>query len=255
MHQGPYDDADLCAALRDAPGPCPWYFGAPYWPAVPLARGTAWWRSPAEPERPTGGLSALWLPSGKAAALLNFHGYALPLGSGKLLVWYTHRDRTLDPEAPEWAVELILLDVDRLRPFRDLEAECAAIVRLGQFCRFAGEPEWSACIPMDHPEDPCSLSFPPAIKGHGEILLWSVITPAAEAGQQRASAYLLVLDPASGNVRRIEQRWYSSETHDTTHQWLARVARHKPTGRVVGEGVRIGCFLLTDDLSDVARQL
>jgi hypothetical protein len=54
-------------------------------------------------------------------------------------------------------------------------------------------------------------------------------------------------EPASGAVTVTPQPWISAATHDLGYEWVTRVVRDPNTGRIVGDGVRLGAFELEGD--------
>ena len=55
---------------------------------------------------------------------------------------------------------------------------------------------------------------------------------------------IFAIDFAAGRVSVLPQRWYNEGPYDFTYQWITRVQREPATGRIVGEGIRLGYFRL-----------
>lgn len=54
-------------------------------------------------------------------------------------------------------------------------------------------------------------------------------------------------EPARGTVTVLPQRWLTPATHDLGYEWVTQVVRNPSTGRIVGDGIRLGTFELDDD--------
>jgi len=64
---------------------------------------------------------------------------------------------------------------------------------------------------------------------------------------------IFVLYPQAGLIEVLPQKWFTPREFKLGRQWVSRIARDPETHRLVGEGVRIGTFELTDDGRDVLR--
>lgn len=60
----------------------------------------------------------------------------------------------------------------------------------------------------------------------------------------RADLRLWIIHPRNNSVEVIPQDWFNQADYDFGYQWVTRVARDPKTGRVVGEGIRLGAFVL-----------
>jgi hypothetical protein len=97
-----------------------------------------------------------------------------------------------------------------------------------------------------------ALEIPATFKQTDELLLLSS-HPAR--GRDDAACAILVLRPPEGMVEVLPQRWFTANRYDIGQQWIARVARDPSSGRLIGEGLRIGAFELNQDGTDVERWL
>jgi hypothetical protein len=52
-------------------------------------------------------------------------------------------------------------------------------------------------------------------------------------------------------VQVLPQRWFTANKYEIGRQWIARVVRDPETQRLLGDGVRMGTFQLTEDGCDV----
>jgi hypothetical protein len=107
-------------------------------------------------------------------------------------------------------------------------------------------------LPWDLPAGSQPIAVPQEFRGVEELL---IISSYKAAAKEEAANALFALRPAAGTVEVLPQKWFTAAKYDIGRQWLARVARDPATGRLVGEGVRIGKFELDDAGTDVARWL
>jgi hypothetical protein len=56
-------------------------------------------------------------------------------------------------------------------------------------------------------------------------------------------------------VESYPQKWFTADEFDIGYQWITRVTRHPQSGRIVGDGIRIGAFELTENGCDLERWL
>ena len=93
-----------------------------------------------------------------------------------------------------------------------------------------------------------SASFPEPVEHLEELLL--VCRPVSW------HLALLVAHPAASSYRLYPQDWFSPEAgFDLGYQWVTRVARDPSTGKVCGDGIRIGPFVLDHTLRRPERKL
>ena len=57
---------------------------------------------------------------------------------------------------------------------------------------------------------------------------------------------ILLLRPKSQEIEVICVDWFNTEEWDMDYQWISRIARDPKTQNFVGEGIRIGVFLLDE---------
>ena len=53
----------------------------------------------------------------------------------------------------------------------------------------------------------------------------------------------------------LPQKWFNEGNYDFGYQWITRVERNKKTGRIVGEGIRLGNFELDSTSTQIGRWL
>lgn len=193
------------------------------------------WRTP---EGPTGPVT-LVRQAGKSdeMAVLALPRYARPLlrTNGLLLVWCPRGD-------------LIYVDVyDVLRlPVLGADADAASLPGAA----------WSSVPALESVQIPARLrgdestrfSLPAA--DDGEVFL---ISSGWGSEPDRPATAIYVWDPMTGTIDVLPQRWFTSEAHDLGYEWIARAGRDQVTGRIVGDGVRVGKFELDASGEDVVE--
>jgi len=98
-----------------------------------------------------------------------------------------------------------------------------------------------------------TVTIPDAFREAGELL---VVAPST-AGGRRESGYethlrLWILDLARGHLQIIPQDWFNNGAYDYGYQWVARFARLRLAGDIVGEAIRLGVFRLDQSHRQIA---
>jgi hypothetical protein len=62
-----------------------------------------------------------------------------------------------------------------------------------------------------------------------------------------AACAVLLLHPNAGQVTVLPQTWFTANKFDIGYQWITRVTRDPQNGRIIGGGIRISNFELTED--------
>jgi len=89
-----------------------------------------------------------------------------------------------------------------------------------------------------------AVEVPPEFRGLEELLL---IGSYPAASNDDAACAILVLHPRAGEVTVLPQIWYTANKCDVGYQWITRITRDSLTGRIIGGGIRIRDFELTED--------
>ncbi len=87
-------------------------------------------------------------------------------------------------------------------------------------------------------------SFPDEFTSIEELLL----VCGSPAGSPSSPACAIVsARPRLGEVEFFPQRWFNAQNFDLGYQWITRVTRRPDTGRIIGDGMRIEPFVLSED--------
>jgi hypothetical protein len=96
------------------------------------------------------------------------------------------------------------------------------------------------------------IEIPPVFHDLEELLL---IGPYPAANNDEAACAILVLRPRDGEVMVLPQTWFTANKCDVGYQWITRVTRNPATSRIIGGGIRIRDFELTEDGTMLERWL
>jgi hypothetical protein len=146
---------------------------------------------------------------------------------------------------------VLCFDPDQLQPF--------PLEDVAGWFKQSNERIYSAAAPRSEFEVSCALptgvnqvEVPRDFHAVDELLM---VASCPAASKDAPSAAVLVLRPAASEVEVLPQKWYTANRCDVGYQWIARVARDPVTGRLVGDGIRMGKFELSEDGQDVERWL
>ena len=97
-----------------------------------------------------------------------------------------------------------------------------------------------------------ALDVPQEFRTLQEVIL---IAPYSAVAGDGAVCAIMLLRPRDGSVEVLPQTWFKAPEFDTTLQWIARATRDPVSRRLIGDGVRIGRFELTQDGTRLERWL
>jgi hypothetical protein len=228
------------ALLQQTIGPAPWY-----WETFPAIRGAAGQHFVWQFHGTQGALAylvSLSLSSEPDVPRLALNTYVRPflLNESRFGVW-----------CPQGRyVRMALFEAEQLKAF-NFEAVAGwfkqSTERLYSMTAPVADFEFDGMLP----QGTHAVEFPEAFHGIEEMHLVSAY-PAKSKGDPHAAVY--VVYPHAGLVEVLPQRWYTANDFEIGYQWISRVTRDPVTHKLVGEGVRIGGFELTDDGCHLAER-
>jgi hypothetical protein len=89
------------------------------------------------------------------------------------------------------------------------------------------------------PEGITRQVFPAAFHACEEIFVL-----VDDSKSDRTDVNLWIIRPSQGLVDVVPQPWFGNGKFDFGYQWITRVTREHTQGNLVGDGIRIGAFLL-----------
>ena len=109
-------------------------------------------------------------------------------------------------------------------------------------------PKAEAIVPATLQAGSHNVLFPEEFASLEELLLLGpYVDPAV------AVYAIFELQPKTGDVKVLPQKWFTTTKFDISYQWITRVARDPQSGTLYGDGIRIGIFELSDDGCHLSR--
>ncbi len=116
----------------------------------------------------------------------------------------------------------------------------------------ATEPLADFLVPITLGRGTHKIDVPPELRMIDELLTVAPI-PARETGDPAAAVFICYFQ--AGLVEVLPQNWFTYTKYKPGYEWITRVARDPVTHRIIGDGVRIPAFELSEDGMEVARWL
>jgi hypothetical protein len=222
-------------------GPTPWYWQT--FPAITsVARQRFDWSHQGE-DGPVGYVVTLGLEQEPEKVRLALNSYCRPffVAPSHLGIWC--------PEGR--ALRLTCFDPDTLTAF-DI-AEIAGWFKQSSdriYAHTAPVAEFE--VPLDLPAGTHKITVPPEFAGVEELI---VPTSYKAMSSDDPAFALFVFYPHAGLVEVLPQKWFTAAQYDLGYQWITRAARDPESHRIVGDGIRVGSFLLQEDGCRLERWL
>lgn len=230
--------------LFNAPGPSPWYLLKSS--AIRTTRGQFHWEGCAE-DKDLCELTRLVSPSRDTVLLLGFYFYVKALGDGKILVWHekttTCRDIMGGAE-----IAFYMLDLYQLCGFKDFRKAATRLTEQKQKILFENGliTEFTFLNSVDEGIYP--LDLPEEFARLNEVLVLADYRPRKEednpCDKMHRAIFAFNFQDAQAEV--IPQDWFNNGNYDFGYQWITRVIRHPGSNRIIGEGIRLGIFVLDE---------
>ncbi len=228
--------ASVQTVINNAIGPAPWY-----WQTFPTIKGASKHHYVWTFHGTNGRHSFLVTLSRQNEPqnfilALNAYTRAFAVSPHYLGLWFSKKDQ----------IQLLCFDPDKMPVFHleDLPANF----------RNSKEPYYSLANPVSSILVPGTLQeglhhfrFPKEFETLDEILL------AVPYPEENAAYAIFEIRPAFGTVNVMPQKWFTKKNFDLGYEWITRVARDPATGKLYGDGTRIGIFELSSDGCDLER--
>ena len=227
-------------------GPTPWY-----------------WRTLPEPTS-AGGRRFIWTYHGeqgpvgylvtlnprqepnKTVLALNSYCRAFLIPPGRLGIWCPEAEA--GGQSYKSYLRFLCFDPEQLEPF--------SLNQVAGWFKQSSERVYSATAPLAEFEISGSLAagdhaieVPEEFRTVEELL---APTSYPAVNRDAAAAAVYVVQPRAGRVQVLPQKWFTPAKTDFGYQWITRIARDPLTRRLVGDGIRINKFELSEDGCEVA---
>jgi hypothetical protein len=232
-------DERQLAAIERASGPAPWY-----WESFPRPTGRGGRRFTWTHHGNQGDLAylvTLGLAEEKDSPRLALNTYCVPflVADDHLGIWC--------PEGR--SIRVLCFELDQLAAFQ--------LDEIAGWFKRSTERVYSATPPAAEFEFARQLAagthkiqVPEIFRSVDELI---AVTSYPAATQDDPACAVFVISPRSGVVQVLPQDWITSNKLDLGYQWVTRVTRDPATHRLVGDGIRIGKFELTEDGRKLSR--
>lgn len=224
--------------ITKAIGPAPWY-----WETFPQIKSSA-------------GETFLWMFHGTTGEnayqvslnknnqpddikiVLNTYTRAFAIGDNHLGIWYSRNQR----------ISIQCFDLDLLQSFRlsDIPIDFKDS-KLPYYSLSKHTSELSFDSNLE--EGTYHLHIADEFKKINEILI------VDSYGSDHAAYAVFSISPRDEVYKILPQKWFNGDSFDLGYQWITRITRHPNSGRLIGDGIRIGAFELNDSGTELSRWL
>lgn len=228
--------------IAQTPGPAPWF-----WESFPSVTTTAGKKLEWTHHGTEGSLKFIVTlnEAGKSnEPLLALNTYATPfaMSNGLLGLWC--------PEGRSM-IRLLAFDPDKLQPFA-FEEIVGWFKNSTDRVYSAIEPQADFEFSAEMPEGTHEVVFPPEFGVVPELCITA--SRRAMSDTDPACA-IFVLYPQAGLIQVLPQGWFNTREYEVGQVWITRVARDSVSHRIVGGGMRLPSFCLTEDGKSIASWL
>lgn len=225
---------EIQESLASAAGPSPWYRGTQN-EIIAKARRFHW----------TGKFMDTLTEVGVEKPLLGLgmYAYFIPLNEGRLLVW--GKEYAADGKADRFV--LAIYDVALLKPLREEV--------------IPGKKE-EATIPFVAGTEPIERVYIDnnlasgvyrGFKLHSAGGLMEVMLLASAAKDSGLASSIYILNPLTGELRVLPQKWFTANFYDLGYAWITQVRRDPKSHRIIGSGIRLPYFELDESGTELDR--
>jgi len=239
------------AILRATPGPSPWYLHGRV-PIIETRFGATSWESAGDGPI-TSGKTILHAEKKKNLAAFDFYYWISSFDKKFLLAWnqpYQFGEKQSTPP-----VTVRLYDPNLFSPFDSVEEVCERMKAEKRTVFHQGGEILSFEIPTGITSEVRPLPFPEPISKIEELLIPCHSSGIFYDGTGNQNLGLLIARPSQGNFEIIPQDWFNTGNLDFGYQWVTQFARHPRTGKIIGGGIRLSYFVLSDSFREVEQQI
>lgn len=219
--------------LKHTVGPTPWYWQT--FPAVRSHSGQRFVWTHHGDQGPLGHVVSLGLEQEPDRARIALNTYCRPflVPPDYLGIWC--------PEGR--SLRFTCFDPDQLKAF-DV-SELAGWFKPSSDRIYAATPPIADFeVPVGLPVGTHKIDVPPELATVEELI---VPTSFKVLNNDDPAFALFVFYLHAGLVEVLPQKWFTAAEYDVGYQWIARAARDPQSHRLVGDGLRMGSFMLEED--------
>lgn len=246
----------LQRVLYNAPGPSPWYLRGRDSQIIYQNNKLSW--VSAGDHDPFCG--KVYLQENKNGAfpltllLLNFHCLAYPFPPNNLLIVHT---TTMNDRYN--SLRLLYLTVSQLKPVVNLEEACLRMSEKKEAVFAETSLDVSMDIPLNLKPGKNRVDFVSPFSQLPELLILANSTYGQaympKDSQVESNLALFIIKPSESTIRVVMQDWFNKGAYDFGYQWPTRIARDPESGKLFGEGIRLGSFILNEEGNQIEAWL
>lgn len=233
------------------PGPSPWYLSSP---AAQIHAADGAWTWINDPK--LGGVCHLFSPRDQPVLTVDFYCYVQQLPGDRLLIW--HEEGRQPPDANlNPMVVFDLLTLAALLPAQSAESAGAELKANRQRLRYEGGLPIRYELVSSIDAGMHEIVPPPEFAELSETLVLADFGPSRVSSNfsDRMSRAIFSFNFPDRQLEVIPQDWFNGGGYDFGYQWITRVDRDPTTGRIVGEGIRLGSFRLDSSGRQIEKWL
>jgi hypothetical protein len=223
--------------IARAPGPAPWYLGQVASDLSTPTMKLTWEKGL------NVGPTELMDGNRLIYALAAMSCYVRKISSTQFVVWY----KSGTPGVGE--IHFKLYETSSLQPMADEQISLARLKKSPFATAATLLAELS--IPQSQSVGLRKVQFPSQFVDCPELL----VLVSNENTWDNVSLQLWSISPSNQQMNVTSQDWFTNGNYDFGYQWITRVARSPETGNLVGDGIRIGAFVLNGEGSEFLQWL
>jgi len=234
-------------ALATAPGPTPWFATNT---TLTGARGPLHFR---EAERDARRATFLCDAAENVLAIFGFYCWTKAVDAGRFLVWYERR-LPWGPVLEKRTIVVRQYDADSLRPIEEVAQAWARLTSEPVVTADGSSPRIELLLPNWIENGAGFEDELGALAGEEFFILvdFAGLVDATGSGSAPpTNLRIWHIEPKNRSLTVHPQRWFNEGDYDFGYQWPTSIAREPETGIVVGSGIRLGVFALSEDLTKV----
>ncbi|MGH7993984.1 MAG: hypothetical protein ACREDQ_10745 [Limisphaerales bacterium] len=250
MHGQEINREQVETLLCKTPGPSPWYLQG-RGPIIETQFGPTFWESAGE--GPIAAGKTVLKGGRRNLAVFDFGYWVSNFDSKFILAW--HQPYEADKSRQTYPLTIHLFDPNLFLSFESVEEICQLMKVEKRTVYHRGGEILSFKIPTVVAGELRTLTFPDPISKIEELLIPCHSSGVVYEGTRCQNFGLLIARPSRDDFEIIPQDWFNTGNLDFGYQWVTQFARLPLTGKIVGGGIRISCFVLSDDLRQIDRQI